>query len=211
MAQGAHRPVGGSGAVALAAADRRARAGADEVPLGQLLGPRGVAPHHRCLHFEAALRLGAARRAGQGLRRPRQPHRCQGSRRSRRAGDRRGAGQGAGRRAGRSIVPGEERGGQAGSLVPAASLRDLDAAAGRRPQAEHERPAGDAGGPGPLRARLHHLHAHRLGQPVPDGARCRPRADQSAVRREVPARRGPPVRHQGSRRPGSARSGAPGR
>ena len=42
---------------------------------------------------------------------------------------------------------------------PAAAVHDLDAAAGGRPQAALQSARDDAGGPGPLRAGLHHLHA----------------------------------------------------
>ncbi len=57
-----------------------------------------------------------------------------------------------------------------------------DPAAGRRSQAEHERPTGDARRAGALRARVHHLHAHRLDEPVGHRGDRRARADSGPVR-----------------------------
>ncbi len=62
---------------------------------------------------------------------------------------------------------------------PGAALHDLDAAAGGQPQAALRRPADDARRPGPVRARLHHLHAHRLHHAVRRGRYQRPRGARS--------------------------------
>ena len=67
-------------------------------------------------------------------------------------------------------------------------------------------------GPGPLRGRLHHLHADRLAP------RCRrPRSPRPAARSascygaRVRARRAPHLRQQGQERPGGPRGHPPGR
>ena len=54
-------------------------------------------------------------------------------------------------------------------------------------------PAGHAHGPGPLRARLHHLHADRLGHAVGRGAGRGPDPGAGAVRRRLPACPAPAV------------------
>ena len=73
------------------------------------------------------------------------------------------------------------------------------------------RGAGDAGRPGPLRAGLHHLHAHRLHHPVGDGARRGPRPDGRALRPGVPAAEAPDLCPQGQERAGGPRGHPPGR
>ena len=63
------------------------------------------------------------------------------------------------------------------AAVPALALgpvHDLHAPAGGRPQAPLQLQAGHAGGPAPLRGRLHHLHADRLDHPVRPGPRRGP-------------------------------------
>ena len=64
-------------------------------------------------------------------------------------------------------VRGRQRRVQALHPPPVRAVPDHDDAAGGRPQARLHRAAGDVGGPGPLRGRLHHLHANRLGAPCP--------------------------------------------
>ena len=66
---------------------------------------------------------------------------------------------------------------------PYAPFRTTTHAAGGRPQARLHRPAGDVGGPGPVRGRLHHLHADRLGHPVRHGDHRRAQPGAAAVRR----------------------------
>ena len=56
------------------------------------------------------------------------------------------------------------------------AVHDLDAAAGGRPQAALVLGADDAGGAAAVRERPHHLHAHRLHEPVRDGAQRRARS-----------------------------------
>ena len=53
---------------------------------------------------------------------------------------------------------------------PGAAVHDLDAPAGGEPEAALHGADDDAGRPAPVRARLHHLHAHRLDDAVRDGA-----------------------------------------
>ena len=78
---------------------------------------------------------------------------------------------------------------QAVPALAGAAVHDLDPAAGGRPQAPLQRPAGHAGGPAPLRAGLDHLHAHRLDHPVRRGPGRRPGPGRAALRRRVRARR----------------------
>ena len=59
------------------------------------------------------------------------------------------------------------------------AVHDLDAAAGGEPQAPLLGAAHDARRPAPLRERLHHLHAHRLDDPV-GVRRSPPRATRPA-------------------------------
>ncbi len=94
---------------------------------------------------------------------------------------------------------------------PAAPVHDLDPAAGGRAQAALQRPAGHAGGPAPLRAGLHHLHADRLDHPVRPGAHRGPLPGPRDVRRRLRARHAAPLRAQGQERPGGPRGDPPGR
>ena len=68
--------------------------------------------------------------------------------------------------------------GEAVPLVAQAAVHDLDPAAGGRAQAAAVVVAGDAPRPGPVRARLHHLHAYRQRGACPT-RRCRPRGQRS--------------------------------
>ena len=70
--------------------------------------------------------------------------------------------------------------------VAEGAVHDLDAAAGGRPQAAAVVVAGDARRPGPVRARLHHLHAHRQRRALAT-RRC------GAVRAEVASEYGAAV------------------
>ena len=94
---------------------------------------------------------------------------------------------------------------------PYAAVPHHDAAAGGRSQARLHRPADHVGGPGPVRARLHHLYAYRLGDPV-RARRSLPRGPgQGAVRRAVPARAAPRLHLEGEERPRGARGDPSGR
>ena len=88
---------------------------------------------------------------------------------------------------------------------PVRAVPDHDHAAGGRPQARLHRPAGDVGGPGPLRGRLHHLHADRLGHPLRHRDHRRAQPGAAAVRRRLPARPAAGLHLQGQERPGGAR------
>ena len=63
---------------------------------------------------------------------------------------------------------------------PAAAVHDLDAAAGGRAQARLHGAAHDAVRAEALRGRLHHLHAHGLGEPLGRGGARDPRDDPGA-------------------------------
>ena len=105
------------------------------------------------------------RRHGQGLRRA-----GRAERQERGAGPGRGGGHLGRRGPDRAVLHREV--GDGAPLPPLAggAVHDVDAAAGGGPQAPLQRAAGHAGGPAPLRAGLHHLHAHRLDDAVRRGA-----------------------------------------
>ena len=75
------------------------------------------------------------------------------------------------------------RRGEAVPLVAEGAVHDLDAAAGGRPQAAAVGVAGDARRAGPVRARLHHLHAYRQRRALRRGAAapCAPRSPASTA------------------------------
>ena len=108
-------------------------------------------------------------------------------------------------------VRGGQRGVQALHPPPVRAVPDHHAAAGGGPQARLHRPAGDVGGPGPLRGRLHHLYANRLGDPVGHRDRRRAGPGAAAVRAELPARtsRGSTPRRSRTPRRRTRRSGRP--
>ena len=95
-----------------------------------------------------------AHRQGRGARRSGRPR---AGRRADRAGPRRALGGGA-------AVP----------VVAQGAVHDVDPPAGGRAQAPPVGGPGHAPGPGPLRAGLHHLHAHRRHGPVRRGRRRGP-------------------------------------
>ena len=84
-----------------------------------------------------------------------------------------------------------QRRGAALPVVAQGAVHDVDAPAGGRAQAPPVGRAGDAARPGPLRAGLHHLHAHRRHRAVGRGRRRGPRRGAPALRRAVPVRRSP--------------------
>ena len=86
-----------------------------------------------------------------------------------------------------------------------ASVHDVDAPAGSRPQAGLQRGAGDVGGAEALRGGSHHLHAHRRDEPLRRGDQRGPQPDPCALRRRVPPGRGAHVPREGEERPGGAR------
>ena len=69
------------------------------------------------------------------------------------------------------------------------AVHHVDAAAGGVQPPALGRPAHDARGAVAVRERLHHLHAHRLGEPVGAGRQRGPQPGPRAVRRRVRARR----------------------
>ena len=78
-----------------------------------------------------------------------------------------------------------------------AAVHDLDAAAGGEPQAALRRADDDARRPAPLRAGLHHLHAHRLDHAVRVGAHGSARPGAPSCSAPSPSR---PSRAAGSAR-----------
>ena len=166
--------------------------------------PTPTAP--RPLRRRPRLARGHHGRHRQGLQRRRRP-------------DQQGHGAGAGRRggdvgrhrAGRPVLH-RQRGHRAAlPALAGGAVHDLDAAAGGRAQAALQRPAGHAGGPAPLRAGLHHLHADGLDHPVRAGAHRGPHPGPRDVRRRLRARHAAPLRAQGQERPGGPRGHPPGR
>ena len=96
--------------------------------------------------------------------------------------------------------------------APGAAVHDLDAAAGGEPQAPLHGADDDARRPAALRARLHHLHAHRLDVAVGVGADrgARGRRRELFGAESVPA--APRLYdRQGQERAGGARGDPPGR
>ncbi len=167
--EGHDRPVRRPRPVGRHASRRRPRAGADRVPGGVVLGHRG-AVRPRLVQREARRGRRPARRHGQGLQRPRRAHPRRRGAPDR--GDRRVARGGpAGRAVHRALG-----GGQALPPVTGRAVHDLHAPAGGEPQAALGRAAHDARRAGPLRARLHHLHAYRLHDAVRVGGQRRARA-----------------------------------
>ena len=201
MEEGHDRPVGGARAVRRHAAGRRPRARAHRVPLGVVLGHRGpVRPG--LVQREARRRRRQARRHRQGLQRPRRAHP------RRRRAPLGGVGDLAGHRARRAVVRRALGRGQALPPLARCSVHDLDAAAGGQPQAALGRAAHDARGAGPLRARLHHLHAYRLHHAVGVGDERGARAGGRALRLRPRLRGAAPLRPQGEERAGGARGRA---
>ena len=155
LAQDPPGPVGRPGPVAERAPRRRARARAHGVRGGQLLGPRRDVPHRAGLHRAARDHRRQPRRRQPRLRQPR-PDQAR-----RRRGARRGGGAAAQGRPRRPAVRGHVGGDQAVHVEAEAAVHHLDAAAGGRLPPAHEQPPGDVARAGPLRGRLHHLHADR--------------------------------------------------
>ena len=147
---------------------------------------------------------GSHHRHRQGLRRERGAH---GQERG--PGARRGRGHVGRHRTGRPFLHGER--GDRAPLPPLAgpTLHDLDAAAGGRPQAALQRAARHAGGPAPLRAGLHHLHADRLDDAVGPGTHRGAQSGPRNVRRRLRARRAASLRAQGQERAGGPRGHPP--
>ena len=197
-AVGGPRPVGGL------PDHRRARTRPHALQHGRLLGPRGHVRQGRPgVHRDTGRARRQAARDGQGLRRERRPD--EGRRRHGRAG---------GARAGRARDGhGVRRTQRRGEAVPPRAVRavhDVHAPAGGRPQAALLQPAHDAGRAAPVRERLHHLHAHRLDEPVGDGADGGAAAGAGAVRRGVRPRQAARLRQEGQERAGGARGDPPG-
>ena len=89
------------------------------------------------------------------------------------------------------------------------AVHDQHPAAGGRPQAALLRAAHDADRPAAVRERPHHLHAHRLGQPVGDGDHRGPAAGPRPLRPGVRPGRAAPLHRQGQERAGGARGDPP--
>ena len=192
----------GPGAEPVDPPHRRARARAHRLRQRRLLGHRADDGDGAVVHRRPRRRRRHPGRHRQGLRRPRP-----GRRRRRRA--RRGAGPRPGRRSRRRRLPRPLRRGEAVPLAPAGAVHDEHAAAGGRPQAAPVVVAGDARRPGPVRAGLHHVHAHRQRHAVGRGAAGRARRGRRRVRPAVPVAAAEAVRLQGQERPGGPRGDPP--
>ena len=201
--------------------DRRQGAGADRVPLGELLGPRGRVRHGKprqpngCrtapTQFTATLQTVDGKRVAQG--RDFTPHgELRGSAAKQRpAPGRRGRGRAGRPAAANCPLRGVERRAQAVPPLAVRAVPHHHAAAGGEPQARLLRQVHDVRGAAAVRERLHHLHADRLDHAVADRDRRRPQPGPRAVRRRVRARRAAHLREQGEERPGGARGDPPGR
>ena len=198
VATGESWAVGGAGAEPVDPPDRRARARADRLRRGGLLG-------HRPADRDLAVVRGDAGDRGrhEGGRRSRLRHRRAHPRQRHRP--RRGPCPLADGCAGTGGVHRRRGRHEAVPQQPTGSVHDLDAAAGGRPQAAPVLLAGDAPRPGAVRARLHHLHAHRQRHAQRRGAGGDPRRGAAGLRAAVPVARAAAVRHQGEERPGGPR------
>ena len=174
------RALGRTRAVGGDAARRRARARADGVPRGELVGHRG------------GLRPGVVPGASR-LRRRQAPRARPRLRQRRQAEDRGCAPARRGRCARPRATPRavflqrQPRRAEAVLAPPEPAVHDLDPAAGGEPQAPLHRADDDARRAAPLRERLHHLHAHRLDDAVRVRAHRRAEPGARAVRRRVRA------------------------
>ena len=210
VAQDPAAAFGRPGAERGRAADRRARAAADGLRVGHLLGPAG---HVRQATGGAVVpgRAGLGRRPARSRpaaisTRPRASSRtprccCWTSARPANCIERLRRGR----------VPRGQPRGQALHVAAVSAVHHQHAAAGGQPQVRLHRPAHDAGGPEPLRERPHHLHADRLDQPGLGGGRGRPASwsPRSTARSICPTSRGSTrPRSRTPRRP-TRRSGRP--
>ena len=166
--EGHVRAVGRPRAVGGDPAGRRPRARSDRVPPGRLLGPAG--DHGRRRRRRAAPVPGppgdARRHPGRERSRLHLPRRA--GRRSRGGPPRRATVRCA-RRPGLRDQPFTVVSVEAKPYTrrPVPTVPYHHAAAGGQPQARLRRLGDDADRPAPVRERLHHLHAHRLGDAVP--------------------------------------------
>ena len=202
MAAGQPRAVGRPGAEPGGAARRRARARADRLRCRRLLGHRADDGDVTVVRRDPRRRRRAPCRHRQGLR-------LVGPTRRRRRRPRRADGTFARRRPRAGRVRRPQRRGQAVPLAAEGAVHDVDAAAGGRPAAALVVVAGDARRPGPVRARLHHVHAHRRRGAVRRGAAGRAGGDHQRVRRDVPVAVAAPLHVAGEERPGSPRGDPP--
>ena len=181
------RPVCRSSAEPIGSTDRRARARADRVRAGGLLGHRTAHRHRSGVHRNARQPRRRQGGDGQGLRQ-RRSRVEEGRRRARR-----GSGTGSGRQPADVGVHCQLGRGAPVSQCSEGAVHDLDPAAGGRSQAAAQRVAGDARRAGSVRARLHHLHANRQRHAQRRGVVGRARRGEARVRRQVPVSLAPPV------------------
>ena len=217
VAAGQPRPVGRPGAEPVGPPDRRARARAHRLRRRRLLG-------HRAAHRHGA---GVHRHARRASTAPRSPPARTSAPTARPKPNvvvrRRGARPRAGRRARsrrRSRCARSRRSRTASSPKAPFMTSTLQQEGGRKLRLVAV--AGDARGPGPVRARLHHLHAHRQRRARRRGARrrCAPRCQRTygeqflspvaaAVHDEGEERpggpRGDPADHAAAQRPTAGR------
>jgi DNA topoisomerase-1 len=92
---------------------------------------------------------------------------------------------------------------------PVGAIHDLDAAAGVEPQAPALGPRDDADSAEPLRARLHHLHANRLGSSLEPGGDRGAGVHRATVRQRVSRAQATTLFQQGRAHPGGARGHSP--
>ncbi len=103
----------------------------------------------------------------------------------------------------RPTVCGHVGGDEAVHVSPEAAVHHLYAAAGGWFPTADEQPPGDVAGPGPLRGRVHHLHAHRQHHAVDHRGGRGAAGDRAAVRPRVPHRCSARLRQEVEERAGS--------
>ena len=207
--------VGRPGAVGRDPHRRRARAGPDGASAPPSTGTstaRSPPPSRKPGDPETLHRDAGQRRRHRGWPPAATSTRRPGGRRRNVAAPRRGRRARAGRpprAAARSRCSGVEEKPYRRRPYPPFMTSTLQQEAGRK--LRWSSPADDASGAAAVRERLHHLHAHRLDEPVGDGAGRGPRAGPRAVRRRVRAGRAAQLHPQGEERAGGARGDPAGR
>ena len=152
------------------AADCRARAAADGVPDGHLLGPAGKFANRAGAGFQAEMASFEGRRIPEGATST--GHRPAEGSEPVAAG--RGPDHPTCPATANRPVAGRQPGRQALYHAALSALHHQHAAAGGQPQVRLHRPPHHAGGPKPLRERPHHLHADRLDHAGLGGGRGGP-------------------------------------
>ncbi len=199
MAPRQPRPQRRPRAEPLGAPHRGARTRTHCIRHRRLLGHRPAHRHHARVHRHARRGRWHEGRHRQGLHR-RRPTEEERRRRHR------GSCARPRRRVEQRSVRGAFGGGEALPQQRQGAVHDQHPAAGGRPQVAPRRRAGDANRAGPVRAWLHHLHAHRQRGAQRRSAGRRACRGAARLRRKVPVAGAAPVQHQGEERAGGARS-----